>query len=88
MGDLKLTKTSKIMMMGTPEEQQLVEPEEKFDVPPSLLSFFFLFLKAVYATQILDDFEYDPANVHLKDREENIRKIQSRIDNVRLACLG
>jgi len=32
MVDLKLTKTTKIMMMGTPEEQQLVEPEEKFDV--------------------------------------------------------
>jgi hypothetical protein len=30
--DLGLKKGAKVMMMGTPEEAQLVEPEEQFDV--------------------------------------------------------
>jgi hypothetical protein len=39
--DLGLKKGAKVMMMGTPEEAQLVEPEEQFDVrsaPPPFRS--------------------------------------------------
>ncbi len=32
MADLTLNKGTKIMMMGTPEVNKLVEPEEEFDV--------------------------------------------------------
>jgi ubiquitin-like domain-containing CTD phosphatase 1 len=65
--DLGLKKGAKVMMMGTPEEAQLVEPEEQFDV--------------------LDDFVYDPRTIGVRDREENIQKLQQRVKNVRRSHL-
>jgi len=65
---LALKKGAKIMMMGTPEEEQLVEPEEKFDV--------------------LDDFVYDPHTINIRDREENIEKLQKRVKNLQIKVMN
>ncbi|KAJ1500187.1 hypothetical protein HMI54_011041 [Coelomomyces lativittatus] len=32
---------------------------------------------------VVDDFDYDPANVEVRNREENLRKIDQRVKNVR-----
>ncbi|KAL6068779.1 protein-serine/threonine phosphatase [Balamuthia mandrillaris] len=67
--ELTLSKAAKIMMMGTPEAEQLQEPEELFD--------------------ILDDFEYDPVScLALKDRAENIQKIEHRIKNLKVEVMN
>lgn len=66
--DLGLKKGAKVMMMGTPEEAQLVEPEEQFDV--------------------LDDFVYDPRTIGVRDREENIQKLQQRVKNLAVKVMN
>jgi hypothetical protein len=36
--------------------------------------------------QVLDDFAYDPRTIGVRDREENIQKLQQRVKNVRSGC--
>ena len=40
----------------------------------------------LWCAQVLDDFEYDPRTIGVRDREENIQKLQQRVKNVRRAA--
>lgn len=70
------------MMMGTPEEKQLVLPDpnegEDDEVTHSLLSS----TTNSASLQVINDLDDSKAEREIFDLEENKKKLQNRIDNV------
>jgi hypothetical protein len=84
--DLDLNPKVKIMMMGTPEEKQLVLPDpnegEDDEVTHSLLNS----ATHIASLQVINDLDDSKVEREIFDLEENKKKLQNRIDNVE--CLN